>query len=230
MFCKYCGSQIPDDSKVCSSCGKTLAAAPPPVAPPPAGMPGTNPVGNLTSGVTAAISGSGLPLAKVIRITLIAAILVFFLPFMTVSCEGYSSKDLSETYSGFELVTTIGSGSDELLQQSKQSAKMNIFVAGALVCAIAAAALYFTAKNHKVGAMMSLIGAGLLVLARLTFRIYYGLNGEYSDYIKVEMRFGMILAILLFIVNAALLKSSEAPQSTSSPSAPYSPPPAPPLS
>ena len=208
MFCKYCGSQIPDDSQVCSSCGKTLAAAPPPAAPPPAaGFSGTSPVSGFTSGAASAITKSGLPLAKVIRVTLIAAILVFFLPFMTVSCDG--SKKISETYSGFELVTTIGSGDDELLEQSNQSAKMNIFVAGALVCAIAAAALYFTAKNHKVGAIMSAAGAGLLVLARLTFRIYYGLNGEYSDYITVEMRFGMIIAIVLFLVNAGLLKMSD---------------------
>ena len=205
MFCKYCGTQIPDNSAVCSSCGKQLNAPPPtqPAATPPPRTFST-PAG---SGVQAANS---VPVSKIIRISLIAVLLVFFLPFMTVSCSQTETKSLSETYSGIELATTIGSSNDELLKESKKSAKPNYIVLVSLICGIAAAALVFTKNDYKKAAVLSAAGAAALVIARLTFRMYYGLNGEYKELIDVDMRFGMIFAIALFLVNAVLCNTEAA--------------------
>lgn len=205
MFCKYCGTQIPDNSAVCSSCGKQLNA-PPPAQPAAAPPPRTfsTPAG---SGVQAANS---VPVSKIIRISMIAVLLVFFLPFMTVSCSKTETSALTETYSGIELATTIGSGDDELVKESNKSAKPNYIVLASLVCGIAAAALVFIKNDYKKAAVLSAAGAAALVIARITFRAYYDLNGEYKELIDVEMRFGMILAIVLFLMNAVLCLSETA--------------------
>lgn len=199
MFCKYCGTQIPDGSAVCPNCSRALNETP--AAPPPAPAPSYTPP--RSSGLLSALPFDFAPpkLVRFIRITVLTVMVCFLLPFVTVSCSG--SKELSETYTGVELMTTLGSSDDELLQESHQSGKANVFVILAFLCAAGSAAAVYVKQNYKLTAGLSSAGAVLLILMRLSFRSYYDLNdAQVAAYITVHTKLGLILAILNFALLA----------------------------
>ena len=204
MYCKFCGSQIPDDAQFCPNCSRALNEAPPAApASPPAPTAPQQPGGILAS---LPVYLSSPSLIRLIRIMVLTVMVCFLLPFVTVSCS--SSTELSETYSGFELMTTIGSSNDKLLQESQQSGKANIYVIAAFLCAAGAAAAVYVKQNYKLTAGLSGAGAFLLILMRLTFRSYYDLNNaEIASVISVHTKLGLILAILNFLLlTAACIK------------------------
>ena len=194
MYCRHCGTEIPEGTNTCPSCGKDTS----PVR--AASIPAADPKELVQKAATAA---APLPLAMIARIAVIAALLCFFLPFVMVSCNG--DKSVSASYSGFEMITKIGADDDELLSQDSSKAKSNIFVFGAFACGVVSAVFMFVKKDkQKLAAALSAISAAALLVFRMTFRMYYGLNdSEYKKYIDVKTRFGLILCILFFLAAAA---------------------------
>ena len=185
MYCKHCGAQLPDGSAFCSACGGQLDAVQPEKAVPA-------PVGSVKP-------AAALSAVSITKLALILALLAFFLPFVTVSCS--SSESLSESYSGMEMITTLGSGNDELIAKSGKNAKSNIFVIASFGCGAAAAVFLFRKDDRKKTAILSAAAAGFLVIFRITFRMYYGLIiKDYKDYIKVKTKFGLLFCILMFAV------------------------------
>ena len=213
MFCQYCGKQVPDGANFCPNCSKQLNNAPQPAPAesfvptmPAAASGGTAQTGTHSSNVLLDLMPVNLNktmLGRIVRIAVLTVMVCFLLPFVSVSCEGSKDlgvKDQTATYTGFELMTTIGSGDDQLIKESKQSAKVNIFVIGAFFCAVGAAGAVYVLNSYRLTALLSAAGAALLVLMRLTFRSYYNLNGDYADLIDVDTKFGLVLAILNFLL------------------------------
>ena len=215
MFCQYCGTQIPDGANFCPNCAKPLNTAPQPAPAesfvptmPAASTGGTAQTGTHSSNILLDLVPVNLNktlLGRIVRIAVLTVMVCFLLPFVSVSCDGSKDlgvKDMTETYTGFELLTTAGSSDDQLIKESKQSAKVNVFVILAFCCAVGSAAAVYVMKNYRLTALLSAAGAGLLVLMRLTFRSYYDLNGQYADIIDVDTKFGLVLAILNFLLLA----------------------------
>ena len=205
MFCKNCGKQIPDGSSFCSLCGTKidsilpLRTAVPDVSPVPAPAKPDAPAPAMIAGI---------PVRTVIKIVLVIALLAFFLPFVTVSCNSGTSKstEITETYSGMELITTIGSKDDALLAKSQDhEAKVNFFVTMAFLCAAAGLGMLFSKQRSIVTAALSCASFILLLIFRMFFRPYYGLNDpDIKKYIDVDTRFGLLLCMLALLAAAVL--------------------------
>lgn len=205
MFCKNCGKQIPDGSSFCSLCGTKidsilpLRTAVPDVSPVPAPAKPDAPAPAMIAGI---------PVRTVIKIVLVIALLAFFLPFVTVSCNSGTSKstEITETYSGMELITTIGSKDDALLAKSQDhEAKVNFFVTMAFLCAAAGLGMLFSKQRSIVTAALSCASFMLLLIFRMFFRPYYGLNDpDIKKYIDVDTRFGLLLCMLALLAAAVL--------------------------
>ena len=207
MYCKHCGAQIPDGSTFCSACGGQLDSVQTEKAVP------------AQTGTAAANPAAALSTVSITKLALILALLAFFLPFVTVSCS--SSESLSESYSGVEMITTLGSKNDQLLSQSGKDAKSNLFVTASFACGVAAAVFLFWKDDKKKTAILSAAAAAFLVVFRLTFRIYYGLNvKEYKDYIKVKTKFGLLFCIVMFAVVAGMHLKEILPAAVSTPAPP----------
>ncbi len=201
MFCKNCGKQIPDGSTFCSLCGTKLDGSVPVRAAAPQPAPGT-------PAAPAAAAIAGIPIRTVIKIVLVIALLAFFLPFVTVSCNSGTSKttEITETYTGMELMTTFGSKDDALLAKSQDhEAKVNVFVVLAFLCAAAGLGLLFAKQPGIITAALSCAGFLLLLIFRMFFRPYYGLNqSDIKNYIDVDTRFGLLLCMLALLAAAVL--------------------------
>jgi len=126
MFCKSCGSMVPDGTAVCPTCSAPITpsqpAAPAFQQPAPAPAFGQAPAPALSSGSNAiAEKTKGLPVRLIAKISMILALVAFFLPFVSVSCNmdemgSYSSEfeNVSEElgtddfgwgpYSGFNIM------------------------------------------------------------------------------------------------------------------------------
>lgn len=188
MFCKQCGKELPDGSVFCPDCGAQQTADAPAAA--------------AVSGGGAGKAIAGLSKRSWAKLGIVLTLLCFFLPFVTVSCAG-SGKVLSESYNGFELMTTLGSGDDELLNERSDkdsSAKPNVFALGAFGCAVAALVVLYRGKKSKTAGILSACSAACMFLLSATFRPYYGLNDkEIKSYVTVNLRFGYVLVMLLFL-------------------------------
>ena len=196
MFCMQCGKPIPDESTVCPECGAQQAAAPTP----PSNAAST--VSSAAQTATAAASGAvskfmALPKRTIAKIAILLAMISFFFPFVTVSCSG-GGKNLEETYSGFELITTAGSDDDELLDESGDDGKTNIWLIGGFVAAAAGLVVLCLKKKPSIGAACSAVGIACLWLFNLTFKSYYDIKGtEFEQYINLDFRWGLSLCRLL---------------------------------
>lgn len=152
---------------------------------------------------------SSVPFRLIARITAVLAIICFLFPFVLVSCDG--SETVSESYSGVKLMTSIKSDDSEMVEESGENKKPNVFVILAFGCGIASAVLLFIkAKkdNRTIVSGLSGVSALMLVIFRATFRSYYGLNDmqsngmDISKYIKVHTKFGLVFCILMFLITA----------------------------
>ena len=195
MFCMKCGKEIPNESTVCPECGAQTA---PPQTPPPAA--------NATAGAASTISNavaafSALSKRTIAKIAVVIALVAFFLPFVTVSCNG-GGKDLKETYSGFSLMTGMSSDDDEIASQSKDDGKTNIWLFGSAGTAVAALVVLCLKKKSKIAAICNAVSLGCLALFRLTFKGYYDIKGsDYEKYIDVDFRFGLTICALFLIIS-----------------------------
>ncbi|MBR3267135.1 MAG: zinc ribbon domain-containing protein [Oscillospiraceae bacterium] len=88
MFCKNCGQQIPDNSAVCPNCAAPIIPAAPQqpafAQPAPAGA-GAAGLGGVADNIVS--KTNGLPVRLIAKIALVLALLAFFLPFVSVSCN-----------------------------------------------------------------------------------------------------------------------------------------------
>ncbi|WP_295092833.1 zinc ribbon domain-containing protein [Ruminococcus sp.] len=220
MFCKHCGTQIPDGSETCPSCGGALTknVIPKTEAPVQAevSQTGDPPQPNNTANAGASVKEladsvtglavqktAGMPLALIAKVCVLVAILAFFLPFVSVSCT--QDKSIKENYSGVRLMFSIEKKDDSVMSNSESDSdpKPNIFLIAAFGGGIAAAVIIFKKKNLKLASIISGVCALVLLLFRVSFRSYYDFPKEYAKYIKVKSKFGLLLCLLMFLVTAA---------------------------
>lgn len=201
MFCKHCGTQIPDGSEKCPSCGGDLTNK----AASQTALNGSS-VKEIADSVTsiAAEKTAGLPLTLIAKVCILVALVAFFLPFVSVSCT--QEKSMTESYSGFRLMLNIDKDDDKLTEQSDKDQKANIFLLLAFAGGVATAVFLFYKKNLKLASMISGASALLLLLFRITFRSYYGFSDipdNYAKYLDVDTKFGLVLCILMMLATAA---------------------------
>lgn len=228
MFCKHCGTQIPDGSETCPSCGGALTNS---AAPAGASQAANNAnagaaVKELADTFTgiAAEKTAGLPLALIAKVCVLIALVAFFLPFISVSCT--QDKSVKESYSGFRLMLSIEKKDDSVASNSESDPKPNVFLIAAFAGGAAAAVIIFRKKNIKLAAIISGISALVLILFRMTFRSYYDFPSEYAKYIKVKTKFGLLLCILMMLATAAacFLESKNAQKTVGTSEPPALPP------
>ena len=205
MFCKHCGTQIPDGSETCPSCGGALTNS---AAPAGASQAANNAnAGAAVKELADTFTGiavektAGLPLALIAKVCVLIALVAFFLPFISVSCT--QDKSVKESYSGFRLMLSIEKKDDSVASNSESDPKPNVFLIAAFAGGAAAAVIIFRKKNIKLAAIISGISALVLILFRMTFRSYYDFPSEYAKYIKVKTKFGLLLCILMMLATAA---------------------------
>ncbi|MCR4795843.1 MAG: zinc-ribbon domain-containing protein [Ruminococcus sp.] len=205
MFCKHCGSQIPDGSEKCPSCGGSLTGS----AASPASFNSANStsVKELADNFTniAAERTAGLPLGLIAKVCILIALVTFFLPFVSVSCKDneYASKMEEKSYSGFTLMLDLEDDDDESLDSLESDPKPNIFLILAFAGGVATAVFIFYKKKYKLAAMISGASAIALILFRMTFFSYYDLPSESKKYIDIDTKFGLLLCILMMLTTAA---------------------------
>lgn len=246
MFCKHCGTQIPDGSETCPSCGGALtqnAASQAKAAPqtenaaPTANAPQAANTANAGAAVKeladtftgiAAEKTAGLPLALIAKVCVLVALLAFFLPFVSVSCT--QDKSVKENYSGVRLMLSLEKKDDSVASNSDSKPKPNIFLIAAFAGGVASAVIIFRKKNIKLAAIISGISALVLLLFRMSFRSYYDFPSEYSKYIKVKTKFGLLLCILMMLATAAacFLETKNAQKTVGTSEPPALPPTQPP--
>ena len=105
MYCPKCGSQNPDGSRFCGTCGMTFAAAPTPQpVPGPVPGPGPRPVPGPTPGLRPTSGGFGLFTIISLVAVLIAAVLLIM-----PSLAGKDYDDYFEDNSGGACITSFTS-------------------------------------------------------------------------------------------------------------------------
>lgn len=228
MFCKHCGTQIPDGSETCPSCGGALTNS---AAPAEASQAANNAnAGAAVKELADTFTGiavektAGLPLALIAKVCVLIALVAFFLPFISVSCT--QDKSVKESYSGFRLMLSIEKKDDSVASNSESDPKPNVFLIAAFAGGAAAAVIIFRKKNIKLAAIISGISALVLILFRMTFRSYYDFPSEYAKYIKVKTKFGLLLCILMMLATAAacFLESKNAQKTVGTSEPPALPP------
>lgn len=199
MFCTKCGAQIPDGSAHCTQCGADLTQS----RQQSDGVPAVQP------GVPAAQpAAGGISKRLVAKIALLVSLICFFFPFVTVSCT-YSGEETKSTYSGFSLMTKIGTDDDELFESGSADAddySVNVFLIVAFASSALALVLLLAKVSGKVPGILSTVSAVSLLLFMVTFKLYYHFSDleEYAKYVEVENRFGLILCLICVILAAIL--------------------------
>ncbi len=204
MFCPKCGATIPDESRFCERCGATISAnpasAPNPGAPQTTVMPAGAPA--------AAQAVTETPKAKsfrlIAKIALVIALLAFFMPFTTVSCDYNGSEQELATYSGVELMVGKDYEDDDDDDRDYKN-KANPYLTLSFLVAIAALVLAIK-KQKTIPFVLSGISALLLIIYQVTFKSFYDFDGmEYGKYITTEVRGGFVLCLLMLIATTVLL-------------------------
>ncbi len=142
-----------------------------------------------------------MKLRRIAKITVLCALLMFFTPFMMVSC---SEAGASETYSGMELIM-CSTEDDSLIASASGSVdedefSPNIFLIGAFICGVAALIVLFVKKSNLLPAALSAASALLLIIFRASFVSYYNLE-EYENYLQIKTKWGYVLCLLLMIIS-----------------------------
>lgn len=220
MFCPKCGATIPDASRFCERCGATItansAAAPNPGAPQTTVMP---------AGASAAAQAeTETPKAKnmrlVAKIALVIALLAFFMPFVTISCDYNGKQEEIETYSGMELIVGKDYEDDDDDDRDYKN-KANPYLTLGFLVTIAALVLAIK-KQKTIPFVLSGISALLLIIYQASFKSFYDFDGmEYGKYITTDVKGGFVLCLLMLIASTVLLLLADMDKS------PALPPPAP---
>ena len=202
MYCRHCGREIPDGAEFCPLCG---------------GLQNDG-------GFSASRGGiAGISKRLIAKIALALALVCFALPFMAVSCSSEGTTVFSKEYSGFQLMTSLGeasdAGEDETAAEKEKDAKPNIYAIVSFALGVTALVLLLIGKRSRIcGVLSGVFGAALIALAA-TFRSYYNLDSGFantggnslfdsadmskiSDMISVDVKYGLIAAVLLFAAAA----------------------------
>lgn len=174
MFCPKCGSQVPDGTKFCPSCGTTLnATAPAPGA--PAGAPVTNPV------ITSPAAGSAMTPARLVRLVAAVVMIVsFFLPLVGMSVLGYdfNFSAFQGTF-GMEIMGSHIDGAPQLI----------LFVVPGIV-----ALLFALVAKGKAGDVLAIVcGAAIIALLWLNMS---NANDSLGGYMTLDLLVGGWLFVI----------------------------------
>ncbi|MCL6590985.1 MAG: zinc ribbon domain-containing protein [Firmicutes bacterium] len=133
----------------------------------------------------------------VARIVMVLALLCFFLPFVTVSCQDQNVKTLS----GMELV--MGAKFKNILTgqvQTNQPALHAVFMFIIVIAGILS--LFLLKKEAVLSKLVTLIGVGGVFL-NLSLQSYLSSQAEKNG-LKVQYKSGITLLLIMFILSAVL--------------------------
>lgn len=157
---------------------------------------------------------------KFAKLALLLSLVLFAAPFTMVSC---SELDVTETYSGFQLMVGVSGESDELISSSYgESAELspNVWLIGAFICLVAALVVLFVKKKtaFTVLAPVGLPVAAILfmLIFKFSFVSYYSLE-DMEKYLVIKSQFGFVLSIVFALAGGvcAFLGLSEDSKSPS---------------
>ena len=136
------------------------------------------------------------------KIAILCALIMFFMPFMLVSC---TETDDSETYSGVELMicSTEGDSLIGLGEIDEEELSPNIWLISAYVLGAAAFVVLFVKKSKFIPKLLSVLSAFMLVIFRATFVTYYNLT-EFESTLEIKTQWGYVLCIIFMITGAVL--------------------------
>ena len=181
MFCKKCGSEVPDGMKFCTHCGTAIEQ----ICSLSKNEQGENPVVDLSK-------KNDINSVTIAKMLLLVAILCFFLPFVAVSCQGQSAD-----MSGFDAM--LG---DTFNEDSELDLPVNIFLLIAFVLGVINLFTSFEKKKNKAyaNAGFSALGAAvMLLICRFSLWSYYDLNDNARYMLDFDFRYGWWLSLLSFI-------------------------------
>lgn len=217
MKCNKCGAFVPDNNKFCLECGAPQnidenAAMNPPN---PSNAP-VNPDYGTSSSPTITIGSKKISVKLIGKLAVLLALICFFLPFMSISCAGTKTN-----ISGTDMIfgdSDVTAEADS--RSSDHSHLFNLFVCLSAVAGIAA----IVVPKAKMSSALSAGAGGLLILFRMTAKIYYKidkaslreLEKTYSSF-EVSFSFWLYLAIILFLAAAVAIIISEQKSKSSSP-------------
>ena len=193
MYCKECGKELPDGSVFCPDCGAQQISGPA-ASETPAAAAAPAPA---AAGKSFLEKLLGLSKRSWALLLLALGLLNFILPFVKVP-----SFSGSKSYSGLELMTTIGVRGNTLLTDGGESKnRFNIFAIAAFVLAIVAFVKLYKGKKSKTSGILSACAAGALLLTIATFGSFYSLSVSnlISYKLSANPHIGLVVAMLAFL-------------------------------
>lgn len=145
MFCPKCGKEISDDSRFCEICGTPIQQAAP--ASQPAAVPAAAPA---SGGILAHIKTIGISA----KVAVILALVAFFMPFVTISCNYNDKEEDIVTYSAMDMITMDSYDASDAesaygtaQKGEKFGGKFNLWITGAFAAGVASIVLVL--RNKK---------------------------------------------------------------------------------
>lgn len=132
--------------------------------------------------------------ARISKIGLIVALVMFLFPFATVSC-------MSETVSVLGVEAMVGGSTRDALSDSSDDAPPNVFVILAFLTTAAALVFTFIKKRSFIPSILCVAAFIFLLLFKATFISYYSFQ-EFEAYIVLKSGWGRSLAMFSLVVSA----------------------------
>ena len=135
----------------------------------------------------------------VAKITVLVALVLFFTPFIMVSC---SELEVEETYSGTDLMVRVYEEDDEFSDTGTvdyDEFKYNYWLIVAFAAGIVTLAVLFIKGKGIIAAITSLLSSIFLIVFRMTFVSFYELE-EVEKYIVIKTKWGYILCLTFMLI------------------------------